>query len=395
MISSSGNDQVWRNPLRVVNQLADSSLMVTKNQLQHKVDDGFWEALAATGLSLLVSREYEHFLLCLGCGNKGPDISYMCLPHPSGIAVDKERRCVYVASTRNPNLVYELAASAGLQSRADLGRFGKRAVELEGCLIPWRIFVYPGSLYIHDLALIKGRLFANAVAHNAVVRLDESGGVEYAWWPRSMQQGKGPCTDQNFLQLNSIAAGRDLESSFFSASCSEKAKYRPGHRYFRVDGEGVIFSGRSGDPVCRGLTRPHSARIHQGKVWVDNSGYGQVGFVDKGRLNVVAALPGWTRGLFFCGNTLFVGVSRVLPKFRQYAPGLDVKKSFCGIYAIDINSGKTIGRLIWQEGDQIFAVEGLPREMGRGLMCPAGRPLMNEDGIGKAFYGFNKTTWRG
>ena len=35
-------------------------------------------------------------------------------------------------------------------------------------------------------------------------------------------------------------------------------------------------------------------------------------------------LPGWTRGLWFHGSTAFVGASRVIPRFSNYAPGFDV-----------------------------------------------------------------------
>src|SRR5207253_8648852 len=96
-------------------------------------------------------------------------------------------------------------------------------------------------------------------------------------------------------QLNSIAAGSDLKNSFFSASCDRISSRRPGHKNFPVDGRGVIFSGATREPMARGLTRPHSARLHERKVWVDNSGYGEFGFIEDEQLSVISKLPGWTR----------------------------------------------------------------------------------------------------
>ena len=45
---------------------------------------------------------------------------------------------------------------------------------------------------------------------------------------------------------------------------------RPGHLNFPVDGRGVIFSGRTRDVVATGLTRPHSARLHEGTITVED-----------------------------------------------------------------------------------------------------------------------------
>ena len=64
----------------------------------------------------------------------------------------------------------------------------------------------------------------------------------------------------------------------------------------------------------------------------------------------------------------------MIPRFRQYAPGLDVDKSVCGVHAVDMKSGRVLGSLIWPAGNQIFAIEWLPRNMGSGLpFSPSGR----------------------
>ena len=120
-------------------------------------------------------------------------------------------------------------------------------------------------------------------------------------------------------------------------------------------------------PVATGLTRPHSARRWRGRVWVDNRGYGELGYVRDGVVEVVACLPGWTRGLRFNGDVAFVGSTRVLPRFCHYAPGLDVDRSVCGVHAVDIRSGRILGSLTWPLGDQLFAVDRVPSQRVSGL----------------------------
>ncbi len=353
----------WRDPAQITSQWREASRL-DRRLLRHRTRGAWWETLAELGVTLLVTREYEHLVMALSAAGADPEISYLPLPHPSGLTVDTDRGVVHVASTRNPNQVYELAPVTGVVARSDLA---VRPPEGRP-LVPVGSRFYPGSLYLHDLVLLGGELLATAVGQNAIVRLSGGGGCERLWWPRSID-AEGGGFERNTLQLNSIAAGPDLASSFCSASAAAPSARRPGHKNFPVDRRGVLFSGATREPVARGLTRPHSARLHRGRVWVDDSGYGELVAIDpeRGDKDTVARLPGWTRGLCFCGDVAIVGTSRVIPRFRQYAPGLDVETSECGLHAVDARSGRVLGSLIWPWGNQIFAVEPAPRSLTTGF----------------------------
>jgi uncharacterized protein (TIGR03032 family) len=223
------------------------------------------------------------------------------------------------------------------------------------------------------------------------VRLYDDGRYERVWWPRAIETQDGPVFGQNYIQLNSIAAGRTLKRSYFSASTDRMGARRPGHRNFPVDGRGVIFSGATREVIARGLTRPHSARLHEGRVWVDNSGYGELGVAERGAFTPVVRLPGWTRGLCFHSSVAFVGTSRVIPRFSLYAPGLDLDKSSCGVHAVDTRTGKVLGSLTWPNGNQIFAVELIESRLATGFPFNAsrGRALDRQK---KLFYTFATTS---
>lgn len=312
-------------------------------------------------------------------------VSFMRLPHPSGVAVDAARGIVHIAATRNPNQVFDFAPAVGMQERLDMSDQPAQLLNRRP-LVPVRARFLPGCLYLHDLALIGGRLHGNSVGQNAIVRLEDTGEVERVWWPRCIETTAGPVFGRNHLQLNSIAAGSNLEGSFFSASSEAIGRRRPGHLDYPVKGLGVIFSGATREPVVRGLTRPHSARLHLGRVWVDNSGYGEVGFSDGGKFVAVSRLAGWTRGLTFKGQIAFVGTSRVIPRFERYAPGLVADRSACGIHALDTLSGATLGSLTWPLGNQVFAIELIPRRMTSGFPFRVSRRARNEEK--RLFYGF-------
>lgn len=363
----------WRDPLQVASQWAEAGALDPR-LLAFSTDGQWWEALASTGATLLVTREYEHLLMALAVVDGQPAQSYFRLPHPSGLCVDLARGRVYVASTRNPNQVFDFAPASGQLTRQDID-----APPPAGrVLLPVRSRFYPGSFYMHDLALIGGALHANSVGSNSIVRLDDDGTAERVWYPRCVETPDGPAFGHNAIQLNSIAAGAGLEESFFSASADAMTALRPGHPDYPVDGRGVIFSGHTREAVVRGLTRPHSARLAHGRLWVDNSGYGEVGLAQDGRFHAVARLPGWTRGLAVHDGIAFVATSRVIPRFRQYAPGLDVDRSMCGLHALDIASGRVLGSLYWPYGNQVFAVELAPQHFTTGFPFDAGAPRSTE-----------------
>lgn len=366
----------WRNPEQIASWWEDAD-RTDPALLRARVRGQFWSALESTGQTLFVSREYEHLLMALTVRNGRPYTTYMRLPHPSGMAWNEGKGCLHVASTRNPNQVHDLFPTSGYVRVKEIEKPD------ENLLVPGRTRYFRGALYLHDLAMVGGLLHGNAVSMNAVVEFSDGGGFRPVWWPKSVGEGR---MDRNYLQLNSIAAGASLEESFFSASAERPSTRRPGHLNFAVDRRGVIFSGRTGEAVVRGLTRPHSARLHQGRLWLDNSGYGEFGVQAGDSMERVAKLPGWTRGIGFSGNVAFVGTSRIIPRFAHYAPGVNANKAICGIHAVDLTTGKVLGSLTWPEGNQIFAIEVVDSRKVIGLPFVAGRkPCEREKRI---FYSF-------
>lgn len=379
-----------RHPLEVATQwqgATDRDLRL----LAHETRGDWWDVLRQCNVTLLVSREYEHLLVALRAGRRGENVTFQRLPHPSGIAFDETRGVVHVACTRNPNQIFDLRPVPSLLPRRDTppGRFRHHT------LVPTRIRLLPGCLYAHDLAMIGGKLHANAVGQNCVVALDEAGGYRPAWWPKCVEVNGSPRADRNYLQLNSIAAGGNLSTSYFTASTDLISQYRPGHRKFVVDRRGVLFSGRTREVVARGLTRPHSARLHHRRVWIDNSGYGEVGCVEDGKsatrpvgFHAVARLPGWTRGLCFVGEVMFVGTSRIIREFSHYAPGLNPDDSICGVHALSAKTGRALGSIVWPNGYQIFGVEAVPASFTGGLPQPMTKSGLSERAERDLFYAF-------
>lgn len=141
-----------------------------------------------------------------------------------------------------------------------------------------------------------------------------------------------------------------------------------GWRDRRAD-SGVVIDVETGEVVCEGLSMPHSPRLHDGRLWVLNSGAGELGHIDlkTGRFEAVAFCPGYARGLAFVGGHAVVGLS--MARENRTFQGLPLDDALasrgadprCGLLVIDTQSGDTV-EWVRIEGvvSELFDVAVLP-----------------------------------
>ena len=153
---------------------------------------------------------------------------------------------------------------------------------------------------------------------------------------------------------------------------------------------GVVMDVPSNEIVAAGLSMPHSPTWYRDKLWVLESGEGAIGYVDldTGKVETVAQLPGFTRGLAFAGPLAFVGLSEV----RESATfgGLPLtgrlEERQCGVWVVNIETGQTIAFLRFEDlVQEIFAVKLLPGDRlprGRRARLRRGQPDLRRPGRG-------------
>jgi uncharacterized protein (TIGR03032 family) len=110
---------------------------------------------------------------------------------------------------------------------------------------------------------------------------------------------------------------------------------------------------------------PHSPRWHDGRLWVLESGRGELCTVDleTGRSETVVELPGFTRGLAFAGNTAFVGLSQIRESstFGDLPLVERLEERLCGVWAVDVERGAIEGFLRFDDlVQEVFDVALLP-----------------------------------
>lgn len=154
-------------------------------------------------------------------------------------------------------------------------------------------------------------------------------------------------------------------------TCVAKSDANEGWREHRADG-GLAIDVRSNDVVCAGLSMPHSPRVYQDKLWLLNSGTGELGFVDleRGVFEPIAFCAGYLRGLSFIGDYAVVGLSR--QRQNRNFTGLDLDHRLddkgvsarCAVQVVDLKRGDVVHEL---------RIEGIVEELFDTAILPGTR----------------------
>lgn len=163
--------------------------------------------------------------------------------------------------------------------------------------------VTTGDVDVHDIHMQgAGPLFV-ATQFNCIAEPVPGRSFRVVWRPPFIDR----LAAEDRCHLNGIAM-QDGAPRF--ATCVSTTNVAEGWRQHRRDG-GVVLEVPGGAVVAAGLSMPHSPRLHDGRLWLLQSGTGELGHVDlnTGRFVPVCFLPGFARGLAIHGDFAVVGIS--------------------------------------------------------------------------------------
>ncbi|MFM7425812.1 MAG: TIGR03032 family protein [Elainella sp.] len=227
-----------------------------------------------------------------------------------------------------------------------------------------RISHTTGDLDIHDLAIdASGRILFVSTLLNCLATVSQRHSCTPLWKPPFISQ----LVNEDRCHLNGLA----LEDGFprYVTACS-RADVIDGWRDQRRSG-GCVVDLRSNQIICAELSMPHSPRCYQDRLWLLNSGEGELGWIDRasGRFEPVTFCPGYLRGLAFWHNYAIVGLSRPRQEDQAFA-GLALEEklaakqseAYCGVLVIDLTSG-TVAHWLRLEGvvTELYDVQVLPQ----------------------------------
>lgn len=132
---------------------------------------------------------------------------------------------------------------------------------------------------------------------------------------------------------------------------------------------GMLWSVEEQEAVCSGLVQPHSPRLHEGELYVLNSGAGEFGRIDlkTGTYECIAFVGGYGRGLSFIGDYAVFGISK--PRHNAYIQNFPLHDRLralgeidrCQLVAVNLKTGDVIPAVTF---------EGAARELFDTLIIP-------------------------
>jgi uncharacterized protein (TIGR03032 family) len=114
--------------------------------------------------------------------------------------------------------------------------------------------------------------------------------------------------------------------------------------------------------ISGGLSMPHSPRWHDGRLWLLESGTGQLVIMDPptGNVEIVTELPGFARGLAFQGIYAFVGLSKIRATSSMDGVPLAERRDHlkCGVAVVDLTRARVCAMLEFTTAvEEIFDVQ--------------------------------------
>ena len=308
------------------------------------------EILTAVGSTLLLSTYQTGRLVAVRSTGTGVNTHFRTLESPMGISYDAGRLAVGTKAQ-----VFEYQNLPDLVSRIDPpGRH-------DACFVPRRVS-YTGDVRIHDVAHVGDELWFVATRFSCLATLDSQHSFVPRWQPPFITA----LAAEDRCHLNGMAVVGD-EVRYVTALGETDT---PGGWRENKAAGGVIIDVPSGETVVRGLSMPHSPRVHRDRLWFLESGRGSLATVDlaTGSVETVTTLPGFTRGLAFAGNLAFIGLSEVreATTFGGLPLTATLEDRQCGVWVVDIDSGRTVSFLRFEDlVEEIFDVTLLP-----GMLFP-------------------------
>jgi uncharacterized protein (TIGR03032 family) len=351
-------------------------------EVRYEHSRNFGAVLEQLGISLLVSTYQAGKLFVVGVRQGELALSFHNFEKAMGVAVKRDRIAV---GTRNQIW--------SLRSAPDIAAQLKPAGRRDGCFLA-RSSHFTGDIHAHELAWSsphsqplspKGRgepeteLWVVNTLFSCLCTLHD----DYSFVPRWRPPFISALAAEDRCHLNGLALTEGergvLVPGYVTAlgETDTAAGWRPNKAM-----GGCLIDVPSGQTVARGFAMPHSPRVHQGRVWLLDSGTGRLVIVDpaNGAVQAVTELPGYTRGLAFHDSFAFVGLSKI--RETSTFGGMPIaerrEELRCGVGIVDLRTGRLVAHLEFQSGlEEIFAVQVLP-----GMRSPAlSGPYPELDGV--------------
>lgn len=336
--------------------------------VEYSTSAGLAQRLGRHNISFAFTSYQSGLLYFIGRnGEGGINVHQSAMPKPMGLCLDGDNGLVMTSAYQIIRFENTLEPGLHINNMFDV------------CYVP-RLMHLTGMLDAHDVGIDnQGRAIFVNTRYNCLATTSPKHSFEPIWQPSFINT----LVDEDRCHLNGLAM-EDGEPRYVTAV--SRSNTIDGWRDRRADG-GIVIDVKTNKFVCEGLSMPHSPRMHNGELWLHNSGTGELGVVEfsgkkktKGTFVPKAFCPGFLRGLAFHGNFAYVGLSK--PRYKRFEGlALDQKlkdadsEPWCGIQIIDLDNGACVD---WFRIDGTIG-ELYDLEIIANAICPMALPPVSPE----------------
>ncbi|CAM3536067.1 hypothetical protein VA7868_03906 [Vibrio aerogenes CECT 7868] len=301
--------------------------------------ESFGRILGELNLTLMLTSYQANRLILVRSSGDDLHLSVKAFPRPMGLAVSQDRMVM------------------GIHSQIiDFRRFDgvSKALEPQGlvkhCFTP-RSSHFTGMVNVHDIAWGNDGLWAVNSNFSCLMQFQGSASFVPRWKPAFISE----LVPEDRCHLNGMAM-KDGQPGYVTCfnDSDETKQWR-----FHVKNRGLLIDVQQNKILADDLYMPHSPRFYRGQLYFCNSARGQLCRYDFETQTVKTELelPGFTRGMAFYGDLLFIGLSEPRTSKNNNPPPVAEKEVECGVCIVDIRQMEILGSLTFT-GDmtQIYDV---------------------------------------
>jgi len=238
--------------------------------------------------------------------------------------------------------------------------------------VPSRSYI-TGNLNVHDVVVdSEGKIIFVNTDFSCLATVQSGYSFVPIWKPPSISK----LVAEDRCHLNGLAMVAGKPTYMTACSATDTAA---GWRHCRQNG-GIVLEIPSGEIIATNLSMPHSPRWYKGKLWLLNSGTGELGYLEGDKFQPIIFCPGFVRGLAFWENYALVGLSKLRSaNFTGLALETKLaalgKEAQCGLMVVDLDSGQ-IFQWLHIDGvvEELFDIVVLP-----GVRLPLALGFQSED----------------
>ncbi|MFK8111729.1 MAG: TIGR03032 family protein [Rubripirellula sp.] len=305
----------------------------------------FLPILEHLGCSLLVSTYAAGKVVAVGVDDGKLSLGFSNFQQAMGIAVGESGLAI-----GGPNLVWFLRDAKSLACEIEpVGKHDRGFLTRESFVT--------GNIQVHEMSWADdGELWVVNTLFSCLSTLHEDYNFVPRWQPPFIDE----LAPQDRCHLNGMCMHGGKPKYVTALGTSNTSR---GWKENKSDG-GVLMDVESSEIVARGFCMPHSPRMHDGKLFVLDSGHGRLVTVDpaNGKVETVADYPGYGRGMCFRGQFAFIGMSkaRETSVFGGVPICEDRSKMRCGVVVVDLLAGRSVAYLEFETGvEELFDVQVL------------------------------------